>query len=644
MILKKIRIKGLRNITDRTISFDSGVNYFWGPNGAGKSTILNAIQLAVLGYIPGKYKTNAAIMKNSNGNVIEISATFDATGTEVTVNRMWVRKGSSTVTSDVTIDPPTFGDISYIVKEFETPVFNFEEFAAMSSNMKKDFFVAHLVESSKSKETLAKSARGHIKCSFEGPLEESKQAQMLESFESLGFPKDWNNPVSLDLVRDAETWVKSTISAKNAEQERVASTLASLVKYEDLDDTLSKDSIHERESVIQATLQEVRDWQTKKASYDAYQVTLEENKDLIKRFEGITSIEDVPEVKEHDKTSKAYDDICVRQSEEKEKLRSKGQEVSQKIAEINASITGNKKIIDSKGVCNFTQNPCEPLSGMVADLEQENIKLSEKLEVLQKEYDKLQQDIEAVLVDEVADVKAKYIAARDARSKAQNDYLTARNILNRKIEEPKSMEHVDVEALQKELSECTDNLAKIKANEIYESTYNKLYADNSELGFQLEVLKILKSYFSANGLQQKLTEGGFLDAQKDLEQYISAMFDGRKATPAFHLSSKANSFSFGLNIDGTYIPFEYLSKGEQCLYMIGFMAYVINKDVGGVNILLVDDSLDHLDERASEMLFRCITDISEKFDIQCIFAGVYPIKNPEMVNCVNVCIRTDEQK
>lgn len=50
-------IQNMRKFEVRTFRFKPHcVNYLVGSNGCGKSTVLNAIQLALLGYIPGKRK------------------------------------------------------------------------------------------------------------------------------------------------------------------------------------------------------------------------------------------------------------------------------------------------------------------------------------------------------------------------------------------------------------------------------------------------------------------------------------------------------------------------------------------------------------------------------------------------------------
>ena len=63
--VKSITINGIHKIDHARYEFDQNT-YICGPNGVGKSTILTAIQLALLGKIPGQPATNAAIFRHAN--------------------------------------------------------------------------------------------------------------------------------------------------------------------------------------------------------------------------------------------------------------------------------------------------------------------------------------------------------------------------------------------------------------------------------------------------------------------------------------------------------------------------------------------------------------------------------------------------
>ena len=58
MKFKSITITGMHKVDKKTYTFNDDVTYFIGENGSGKSTILEAAELALLGYIPGYANTN----------------------------------------------------------------------------------------------------------------------------------------------------------------------------------------------------------------------------------------------------------------------------------------------------------------------------------------------------------------------------------------------------------------------------------------------------------------------------------------------------------------------------------------------------------------------------------------------------------
>ena len=103
MYIRSVTIEGMRNVKYKKYELSQLV-YLHGPNGAGKSTVLNAIQLCLLGYIPGTAKSNAAIMEHANGNRIEVTvelADADWGVQTMELTRTFERKGR-TVTSNFT--------------------------------------------------------------------------------------------------------------------------------------------------------------------------------------------------------------------------------------------------------------------------------------------------------------------------------------------------------------------------------------------------------------------------------------------------------------------------------------------------------------------------------------------------------------
>ena len=74
MKLTSIEITNMHNIVGTKKIDLNDINYFYGRNGAGKSTILQAIQLAILGYIPNQGKTASAIFEHCNSTTLKVIA------------------------------------------------------------------------------------------------------------------------------------------------------------------------------------------------------------------------------------------------------------------------------------------------------------------------------------------------------------------------------------------------------------------------------------------------------------------------------------------------------------------------------------------------------------------------------------------
>ena len=145
MRLKSIEIHNMHKVESATYHFNSDVSYLTGLNGAGKSTVLQAIQLAILGYIPGYPKTNEGIMRHGSGPLMSVKAVFDAFdlgGKDVSIERTWMRSKGS-VSSEIVVNPSDF-DISQYISEIELPIFNFSEFTGMTANKLKEWFIGFL--------------------------------------------------------------------------------------------------------------------------------------------------------------------------------------------------------------------------------------------------------------------------------------------------------------------------------------------------------------------------------------------------------------------------------------------------------------------------------------------------------------------
>ena len=142
MKIKSIYIDGLHNAVAKTYQLNDLV-YFYGRNGAGKTTILQAIQLALLGYIPGSHKTKEAILKHSKDNRVVVRLDLiDDNGQNITIERKYDSKSSKLTTM------PTDYDIQTIISDIELPIFNFDEFVNQTANKLKEYFIKNILPTS----------------------------------------------------------------------------------------------------------------------------------------------------------------------------------------------------------------------------------------------------------------------------------------------------------------------------------------------------------------------------------------------------------------------------------------------------------------------------------------------------------------
>lgn len=595
MKIKQIIISGMHKVDRKTYDFNDGVTYFIGDNGAGKSTILEAIQLGLLGYIPGYAKTNEAVMKHASGLSMSISLLLDS---DITINRTWVRSGASVKsTLDVSnYDAKKIGDL---VADIELPIFNFNEFKSMTSNKLKEWFIAFLPDASDDvsiKEELEKSVKGRA----------LPYSTLLDSMMERASTSKLKG---IELVKSMNNWIKEEQSYVKGQINKLQSTIESLVHY---DDAPVKDPAE-----ITARIAELTADMDKLARYES-----------AKNIH-VRALEAVTELKESLPSDCYSTDPRIKDMETRVKVLQ--EEINLMQGEFN-TIQGEKlALVQEKGnisgiknnVCPYTKTKCDTIAKLAEETAKKLAEVDEKIKAVDAKLVKCNSSAWKLKEDE----KQRIISNMDF-IRGQYDKLSA---MEAQIQDPgESPTPATMSDMRAELDDLNKTLAMIRANERFDLLMDNVTKDKFARENDLEVLKTWDKVTGPNGLQTTLMSKPFEDLAAEMSDYLTKMF-GQPTKAQFGLLAKANSFSFGLIRDDSYIEFDYLSSGERCLFTLALILCIMNRSKSPVRTIFIDDILDHLDESNSDYLFETLKTIS---GIQFIMAGVKQCKDTSICKAV----------
>lgn len=589
MKLKQISISGMHKVTQKEYTFNDDVIYFVGPNGAGKSTILEAIQLCLLGYIPGYQKTKESILKHASGKIMSITLMLDS---DITITRTWMKSGTSSKSDIEVITPNGLSDcpeevIKGLLGDIELPVFDFNEFKSMTANKLKDWFISFLPSS-------------NDEMNIEERLNAALGDRQLPTDELMTRVKSWidNNSTdcsSLELVRLINANLKEEQSFVKGQIAKLQGTIESLIYYDDVED-VDKEGLEIRRNDLNALKGEIMKYESAVQVQNRLMATLKSLESSVQA----DSYEADPRIPEM--TSKV--DELIKQSSAVEESYSK---VQQKIADIEAQI---RRVPNAAASCPYTNEPCDTAAKLVQQNEQKLAELNKQLQEQKGESVRCNPSVWYTL-----DEEAQKIQREMNLIKGQYDQLTAMKAQITEIEKPSDR---TVESIDIEIRSIQEQLVKAAANEKYDAFMKTVTADKFAQENDLEVLKIWTKFTDANGLQTELMNKPFEDLGDEMSTYLTQMF-GAETTAQFNLAAKANSFSFGLIHNGSYIEFDYLSSGEKCLFTLALILCILNRSKSQVRTILVDDILDHLDVDHATYLFKSLRNIE---DVQFILAGV----------------------
>ena len=631
MRIGSVTVEGLRGTRRRTYHFDQAT-YLHGPNGSGKSTVLNAVQLALLGYIPGTAKKPADIMAHANGPEIRVSVDLlQDDGNVITVTRSVKRKGAG-ATMSVSINPDV--DLDKLFGDSKLPIFDWSEFTSMTSNKLKDWFIG-FVPGMNDEVDWKSELEGCV--DYNLTYNKSILQEYTDKLSSI--PSE----SAVDQVAQANKLLKSDRSYVKGVLDEKESTLASLVHF-DVSDVSDKESAERAVSEAQSNLDDAltaRDITSatlqrlvqRKAEYDS----------AVSKYNGVTS--SVPSEKEaHDKecqlrvTCDTVDKLSTEWDNlenERVELSNKGSDLSDKIGKIESRVAELSRVTNSDGTCPYTSSSCRT----IADLKD---KYLEELESLKVDRSKIINERNEVytsikLVEAQQDERDSKIAANNELKHSLESWLQSyRNKVElvKSLSVPNADDNVSDNKLaraQSELNEansfvetCTAELQKAKNALSNASMIEALTKDKYTFQEKYDVLNAWVKLTDSNGLQSTLSSGGFDVLESNLSKEVERVF-GSGTKCKFNVTNKANSFSFGIVRNDTYIPYNLLSTGEKTLFAFALMLYVAQNSGSDLKVVMMDDFFDHLDSDRFASLMDAVK--SDLGDVQIVMAGVVPCES-----------------
>lgn len=586
MKIKSITIEGMHNVAEKTYTFDN-LNYLYGENGAGKSTVLQAIQLALLGYIPGCDKKNEAIFRHAKSKTLSVTCKLDNDGKDVVISRSWVGTGK-TITKAVDITPEGF-TLDDILSDIELPIHNFTEFMNMTANKMKDWFISFLPNEATDinwEEELTKSL-GDMKV-----IDENLIVNTLSDLS--GLPG-----TGVDYIRAVNNYCKEQTSFLKGNLQRTQGTIQSLVFYDDCESSLSSADIQKEISDIQQKLMKAAKIEQVKKINETIQKQLE----LIQVSGDSLG------------TDERYAELRIKSNELADmikKFNADAQDINKKMTDIQVNIRSKQAITSGGGICPYTKSACAEIQDLSSQLNAEIEQLTDELTSLKSSLGNTNLALQSAQATLNQNQKEMDSIARDYQAR---DQLRAQI----QMEELIDGEEVSTLELQNRLNELQSQVSKVAANEQYNQLIDKLTADKYRIENTLEVLKVWTKLTDANGLQSTAMMKPFENLASSMDTYLHKMFNRKDISVKFNLSEKANSFSFGLMRDDKYIEFDLLSSGEKCLYTLSLMMCIVAAAKSPLKVIMIDDLLDHLDNKNIAKLFEALYKIK---DIQIILAGV----------------------
>lgn len=597
--IKKVTIEGMHNVKAVTYDFNK-LTYLHGKNGAGKSTVMEAIQLALLGYIPGKGKTKELIFRHANNHTMAIALVLQdsESGEEITVKRIW-KKTAKGVESTVNITPDHYVEenLKHWVSTVELPIFNFNEFVGMTANKLKDWFISFIPKSETEIDWPTKLG-DHVKGTYY-----YNEKTLNDIVAGIGTPSP-----GVEGVREVNAYLKQLLSFKKTELDRAASTIQSLVFYDDIVGVDNEAELMNQRAELANNKNLVAQWR------NINQQNHRVREQLAQCVTSADSIMDDEEYLAIKKSTGEYQDKLFALQDEMTKY-------SVAIANAQAEIREKQRIITGRGICPYSNSECESVKALVTTYEAEVKKLQVTIDSSKKKMAECQAQIDEInrtnnaQVSKMHDIQARYDQKRRLESLIVDEFTIDESLLD-----------MDFDAL---IANIDDTIIKIKANDKYNQLIETLTNQKYQIELDIECIKAWAKLTDANGMQSQMMSNPFEKFAASIDEYLKYTM-GEDIHASFYIVEKANSFSFGITRDGDYVPFDLLSSGEKCLYTLALMMSINLNCSDWISVIMVDDLLDHLDDDNIDKLFDSLVEVP---NTQFIFAGVKDTKSkaPTMI-------------
>lgn len=609
--MSSIRIVGMHKVVDSTYDL-SNLNYLVGPNGVGKSTVLQAIQLAILGYIPGTSKTKTAIMKHSNGDLLQVSLKLsDEAGNESEISRMWVRQGSSIVCK-VTPEDISSEDL---IGDLSLPIYDFTLFLGMSSNKQKDWMLQVLPQTELDVNWDAEILSAALSSGVQSICEDfvKRQADAASKLPGEG----------LDQIRNANEYFRSQLSYLRSTHSRIKSTIQSLIYHDDVDilqdveqlqhklrDLRVQQSIHQQELArVEANAQIA-------AKIDNIQKSLHEGsffKDDMNEEEAETYYRSCKNALNASLEVAASDVSTIKQEYHQLLIAKDAQE---------KEIKSLQNYLERSSMCPVLTCECEKLENYASELQ---IRIEEVKQAMQSTTAECRSSKKSL-----EDRSAKLIEIQRDVDTLERDYNAFCNLLRLRSQVTETITlSYEGRDFDKEITDLLQTIAKIEANNKYRDTVDSLQSELVDTENEISVIKSLVKITGVNGLQARVSRDDAFDSLTDsMNNVLSQVFEDNSKV-VFNATVEGQSFSFGLLRGSSFIEFNRLSSGEQCVFILAFIMSMLRQSKAKLKTILVDDLFDHLDDKNATKLFECLRSVT---DIQMIFAGVKNIAGDFVIN------------